>query len=330
MADLSTDYLGLSLRNPIVVGSCGLTGSVDGVKAMEENGAGAVVLKSIFEEEIVLEHREILEQVAARGYDLDAYEYYDHHLMADKLSKYAKLVSGCKKSVSIPVIASVNCMYSHEWATFAHDLEVAGADALELNMFFMPSDLERTAKEQEQVYFDIISRVQKEVSIPISVKMSYHFTNLGRMIVELSKTGIGGLVLFNRFYTPDFDIEAFKVVSRNILSTPAEHKIPLRWVAMMSERVACDLAASTGVHTGEAVIKQLLAGAKAVQVVSALYKNGAEHIGTMLDDVNRWMTLHEFYALEQFRGKMSQATSENPAAYERVQFMKYAGSGHVG
>jgi dihydroorotate dehydrogenase (fumarate) len=327
MADLSTNYLGLDLRNPIVVGSSGLTSSVDRVKGLEQSGAGAVVLKSLFEEEIVLEHREILEQVASRGYDVDAYEYYDHQLRTDKLSEYTALVSGCKKSVSIPVIASVNCMYSHEWVTFAHDLERAGADALELNMFFMPSDLERTPAEQEQVYFAVISRVQNEVSIPISVKMSYHFTNLGRMIITLSDMQIAGLVLFNRFYTPDFDTERFKVVSRNVLSTPAEFGIPLRWVAMMSQRVSCDLAASTGIHDGQAVIKQLLAGAKAVQVVSALYRNGNDHIQVLLRELDRWMTRHEFYALEQFCGQMSQAESDNPAAYERVQFIKYAGGG---
>jgi dihydroorotate dehydrogenase (fumarate) len=218
-------------------------------------------------------------------------------------------------------------MYSYEWATFAHDLERAGADALELNMFFMPSNLERTPREQEQVYFDVVSRVQQEISIPVAVKMSYHFTNLGRMIVKLSEMQIAGLVLFNRFYTPDFDTDQFRVVSRNVLSTPAEFGIPLRWVAMMSERVECDLVASTGIHDGQAVIKQLLAGAKAVQVVSALYKNGSEHIRVMLKELDRWMTLHEFYAVEQFRGKMSQGESDNPAAYERVQFMKYAGGG---
>ena len=227
------------------------------------------------------------------------------------------------------MIASVNCMYSHEWISFAKELESAGADALELNMFFMPSDFTRSAEEQEQAYFDTIVRVQKAISIPIALKVSYHFTNLGRMIVRLSETGIAGLVLFNRFYTPDFDIEKFRVLSRNVFSTPAELGISLRWVAMMAERVNCDLAASTGVHDGQAVIKQILAGAKAVQVVSTVYKNGSAHIHAMLRELDTWMTRQGFYGLEQFRGKMSQGASDNPAAYERVQFMKYAGGGQT-
>jgi dihydroorotate dehydrogenase (fumarate) len=327
MADLSTVYLGLKLKNPIIAGSSGLTSSVERVKNLEENGAGAVVLKSIFEEEIALEHEDILDQVAARGYDIDAYEYYDQQIRSDKIRAYIDLIGGCKTSVSIPVIASVNCMYSHEWVSFAKQIESAGADALELNMFFMPSDLSRSSADQEQIYLDVIAKLKQQVSMPIALKMGYHFSNLGRMIVDLSKTGIAGLVLFNRFYSPDFDIDNLRAVSRNILSTPAELGISLRWVAMMSGRVDCDLAASTGIHDGQAVIKQLLAGAKAVQVVSALYKNGIGHIQTMLQEVDTWMTRQGFYGLEQFRGKMSQAESENPAVYERVQFMRYAGGG---
>ena len=218
-------------------------------------------------------------------------------------------------------------MYSHEWVSFAKELESAGADALELNMFFMPSDLIKSSADQEQAYLDVIAKVQQQVSIPIALKMGYHFSNLGRTIIELSKTGVAGLVLFNRFYSPDFDIDKFKVVSRNILSTPAELGVSLRWVAMMSGRVACDLAASTGIHDGQAVVKQFLAGAKAVQVVSALYKNGTDHISGMLQEIDAWMTRQGFYGLEQFRGKMSQAESDNPAVYERVQFMRYAGGG---
>ncbi|MBN1642667.1 MAG: dihydroorotate dehydrogenase-like protein [Anaerolineae bacterium] len=324
MADLTTSYLGLKLRNPIVAGSSGLSASVEGVKALEQNGAGAVVLKSIFEEEIVMEHRDLLEQVAARGYDVDAYEYYDQQIRGDKLREYTALIAACKSSVSIPVIASVNCMYSHEWISFAKEIESAGTDALELNMFFMPSDLERSSAAQEQAYFDVVAKVRQQVDIPIALKVSYHFTNVGGMILRLSRTGVAGLVLFNRFYTPDIDTDALRLVSRNVLSTPAEQGIPLRWVAMMSGRVDCDLAGSTGIHDGDAVVKQILAGASAVQVVSALYKNGVGHLATMLAEVDAWMTRKGYYGLEQYKGQMSQKQSENPAAYERVQFMKYA------
>lgn len=327
MADLSTEYMGLYLRNPIIVGSSGLSATVKGVQQLEKSGAGAVVLKSIFEEEIVLEYQDAMAEMVARGYDTEAYEYYDQQIRGDKLSAYTDLIASSKKRVAIPVIASVNCMYSHEWVSFARDIESAGADALELNMFFMPSDLKRGAEEQEQLYFDVLGKVKQQIGIPVALKMSYHFSNLGRMIIKLSESGVQGLVLFNRFYTPDFDTEAFKVVSRNVHSTPSELGISLRWVAMMSDRVNCDLVASTGIHDGQGVVKQLLAGAKAVQVVSALYKNGIGHLQTMLAEVEQWMTRQGFYGLEQFRGKMSQSKSENPAVYERVQFLKYAGEG---
>lgn len=327
MADLSTEYMGLRLRNPIIVGSCGLTGTVLGVVELEERGAGAVVLKSIFEEEIVREHRDLLAQVAARGFDVDAYEYYDQQIRGDKLGQYTTLISECKERVDMPVIASVNCMYSHEWVSFAREFESAGADALELNMFFMPSDFSRSCQEQEQLYFDVVGKVRKQVSIPVALKISYHFSNLGHTIIALSKTGIGSLVLFNRFYRPDFDIDNMRVVSRNVFSSPAELGMSLRWVAMMADRVSCDLAASTGIHDGQAIAKQLLAGAKAVQVVSALYKHGSGHLRGMLEELDRWMTAHGFYGIDQFRGQMSQASSDNPSAYERVQFMRYAGGG---
>jgi dihydroorotate dehydrogenase (fumarate) len=329
MADLSTQFLGLRLRNPIIVGSCGLTGTVSGVVELEEQGAGAVVLKSIFEEEIVQEHRDILTQVAARGYDVDAYEYYDQQIRGDKVGQYTRLISECKGRVGIPVIASVNCMYSHEWVSFAKEFESAGADALELNLFFMPSDFSRTCTQQEQLYFDVVEKVQKQVSIPIALKISYHFSNLGHTIMALSETGIRGLVLFNRFYTPDIDIENLRVVSSHVFSSADEIGMSLRWVAMMADRVSCDLAASTGIHDGHAVAKQLLAGAKAVQVVSALYEHGSAHLSAMLGELDQWMTRHGFYGIDQFRGEMSQASSDNPSAYERVQFMRYAGGGRV-
>jgi dihydroorotate dehydrogenase (fumarate) len=324
VSDLSTQYLGLTLRNPIVVGSCGLTSSVDGIRDLEQGGAAAVVLKSIFEEEIAFEYQEVLKQ-AAPDFNIEHFDYYDYQIKEEKLNRHIQLVQESKKSVSIPIIASINCTYSHEWVFFARELESAGADALELNMFFLPSDLGRSSEETERVYFDIVEKVKRQVSIPIALKISYYFTNLGSMIQRLSNTGIAGLVLFNRFFSPDFDIEDLKIVRANVFSTPAELAIPLRWIAMMANRVNCDLAASTGIHDGQAVIKQILAGANAVQIVSALYKGGIGSIRTMLDELDRWMTHNGYYGLEQFRGKMSQAQSRDPAAYERFQFMRHFG-----
>ncbi|MCG7852005.1 MAG: dihydroorotate dehydrogenase-like protein [Methanosarcinaceae archaeon] len=325
MVDLSTDYLGITLRNPVIIGSSGLTSSVENIKKLEENGAGAVVLKSIFEEEIVFEYEDILKEAASEGFNLDQFDYYDFQIKGDKIDKYIKLIEECKKNISIPVIPSINCIYSHEWTFFTKQLQEAGADALELNMSFLPSDFDRTSEEKERAYFEIIEKIQTEVSIPIALKISYYFSNLGQMIRKLSNTGISGLVLFNRFYSPDFDINTLEVISTNVLSTPSELPLSLRWIAMMAERVNCDLAASTGVHDGTGVIKQILAGANAVQVVSSLYKNGIVYIQEMLKTVEEWMEKKGYNSLSEFRGKMSQAKSINPAAYERVQFMKYFG-----
>jgi len=325
MVDLSTEYLGMKLKNPVIAGSSGLTNSVKSIKELEESGAGAVVLKSIFEEEIAFEYEDILKEAESKGYNLDQFDYYDYKIKEDNIDKYTTLINESKKNVSIPVIASVNCVYSHEWLAFASQLEKAGADALELNMFFLPSDFERTSEEKEKAYFQIIEQVQKTVNLPIALKISYYFSNLGPMIQKLSNTGISGLVLFNRFFSPDFDIDKFEVKSSNLFSAPSDLSISLRWIAIMAARVNCDLAASTGVHDGVALIKQLLAGADAVQVASTLYENGKGRIGEMLKTLEEWMEGKGYGSLSDFKGKMSQAKSSNPAAYERVQFMKYFG-----
>jgi dihydroorotate dehydrogenase (fumarate) len=325
MADLTTEYLGIKLRNPVIAGSSGLSDSVEAIKEFEERGAGAVVLKSIFEEEIAFEYEDILRKAEAKGLNPDQFDYYDFKLKGDRLAKYTEIIAKSKKSVSIPVIASINCVYSHEWTSFAGQLEQAGADALELNMFFLPTEFDRSTEDREKAYFQIIEKVQKEVKIPIALKISYYFSNLGPMIQKLSNTGVAGLVLFNRFYSPDFDIDKFEVIPSNVFSNPSDLSISLRWIAIMAERVNCDLAASTGVHDGVALIKQILAGAKAVQVVSALYKNGNGHIGVMLRTLEEWMDKKGLSKLSDFRGKMSQSKSSNPAVYERMQFMKYFG-----
>ncbi len=325
MPDLSTRYMGLTLANPVIAGSSGLTATVDGVKAAETGGAGAIVLKSIFEEEIAAEYEGALAKAKAKGMSLESYEYYDYQIRGDRIASYVELVRGAKKSVRIPLIASVNCTYSHEWVSFAKELESAGADGLELNMFFLPSDLKRSSAEREKEYFDIIEKVLAQVRIPVALKISPYFSTLAQMIQRLSKTGVAGLVLFNRFFSIDFDVEKLTVTSSNSLSTAAELAVPLRWIALMARRVDCDLAASSGVHDGEGLIKAILAGAKAVQVASALYRNGVGHAATMTRALGTWMDRHGFKTLGDFRGKMSQAESEDPAVYERVQFMKHFG-----
>ena len=225
--------------------------------------------------------------------------------------------------MKIPVIASINCISSHEWTYFAKKIEDAGADALELNLFVLPSTLEKNLDEIDHIYLEIINDVKNLVNIPISIKISYYFSNLGRAIKVLSKTGIKGIVLFNRFYSPDIDIDKMEVVPTNVFSSPQELSTSLRWIGIMANRVKCDLAASTGVHDGQAVIKQLLAGADAVQMVSALYKNGPEYLQTVIGEVEDWMKSKGFDSIADFKGSLSQERYVEPTLYERVQFMKY-------
>jgi dihydroorotate dehydrogenase (fumarate) len=284
-----------------------------------------VVLKSIFEEDIVAEHEEALREATARGFNRMDYDYYDYEIRGERLAEYAALVREAKRGAGIPVIASVNCAYSHEWVHYARGIEEAGADALELNLFFLPSDLRRTPEEIERQYFTVVERVRAAVRIPLALKISPHFTGLARMIRRLSETGAQGLVLFNRFAPLDFDVEAMALSRAGSLSSPAEMETPLRWIALMARRVSCDLCASTGVHDGLSVVKQLLAGAKAVQVVSALYRAGAGRLKEMLAEVEAWMDRHGFADTAAFRGRLSQAASEDPAAFERVQFLKRYG-----
>jgi dihydroorotate dehydrogenase (fumarate) len=322
--DLRTNYLGFTLQNPIIVGSCGYTYSVKDVKSLVENGAAAIVLKSIFEEEIVWEMESNLAQMQ-RPMTIypEIYDFFDLETIEDSVTKYLNLISECKKEVDVPIIASVNCISSHEWVSFARRIEEAGADALELNIFIMPSDLNRTSQENEKMYFEIIDSVLSVAKIPVAVKLSYYFTNLASMIKQISERGVKGIVLFNRFFEPDFDLDTFTVVPTNVLSSPSDLGKSLRWIAIMSERVNCDLCASTGVHDGKAVIKQILAGAKAVQIASAIYRKGPKVIGEMLEEIKNWMNEKGFNSLDDFRGRMSQSRSLNPAAYERAQFMHY-------
>jgi len=323
MPDLSTTYMGLRLKNPLIAGSSGLTGTQQGLRDLEEGGVAAVVLKSIFEEEIAAEYDDTVSEAARKGMSLESYDYYDYEVRGAHVSEYVDFIREAKAAVSIPVIASVNCTYSHEWASFAKNIEDAGADGLELNMFFLPSDIARSSDQGEKDYLQIVERVLKQVRIPVALKISSSFSTLAQMIGRLSKTGIAALVLFNRFYSIDFDIEKMAVTGSGSMSSAAEIAGPLRWVALMSRRVGCDLAASTGVHDGAGLIKMLLAGAKAVQAASAFYKNGAGSAGVMLRELSAWMDRHGFKALTDFRGKLSQAESVNPGVYERVQYMKH-------
>lgn len=323
MVNLETKYMGLSLKNPLIVGSSGLTNSVENIIEIEKNGAAAVVLKSLFEEQINYAVEKTYSTHADVYPHTEADDYIRNYTRQNDVGKYLSLISDAKNAVGIPVIASINCVSGEEWSSFASSIEEAGADGLELNVFVLPSDPTKTAEENEAVYFKVIDEVLKKVNIPVSLKISYYFSSLARMAITLSWKGIKGLVLFNRFFSPDIDIENFEIKTSNVFSTPSDLALSLRWVAMLSAHVKCDLAASTGVHSGMAMIKQLLAGATAVQVASVLYKKGFKEIGSMLEELENWMERKNFNYIQDFRGKMGVEKAKNPAAYERVQFMKH-------
>jgi dihydroorotate dehydrogenase (fumarate) len=323
MADLSTSYMGLTLRNPIIAGSSGLTNSIENIEKIDNCGAGAIVLKSLFEEQINNAINKTFHQSTNNYSYPEAMDYISHYTRSNDLEHYLKLIREAKSKVSIPIIASINCVSSSEWVTFAKSIQEAGADALELNIFILPSDPRRKSEQHEQIYFEILQSVMKQVKIPVAAKISYYFSGLTNMVLQLSWTGIKGLVLFNRFYSPDIDIDKFEVTTGNVFSTQGENTMTLRWVALLSDRIQCDIAASTGIHDGSSVIKQLLAGAKAVQVASVLYQKGFEQIGVMTKEMEAWMDKHHFSTTKDFIGKMSLKGVDNPAAYERVQFMKH-------
>jgi len=323
MAKLSTIYMGLQLKNPIIVGSSGLTSSLDNIRKLAENDAGAIVLKSLFEEQILHEaNRTYSSDQLINAYP-EAQDYIMNYSKDNTVDNYIRLIRDSKQAVDIPIIASINCVSASEWTSFASKIQDAGADGLELNIFILPSDPRHDGVQNEKIYFDIVEKVLKIVDIPVSIKISSYFSGLAKTALKLSWTGISGMVLFNRFFSPDIDIESFDVKPTNVFSTASEIANSLRWVAMLSGRLHCDVAASTGIHDGEGVIKQLLAGAKAVQIASVLYENGRDVIPGMLSYIEEWMNRKGFSSLTDFIGKMSIREAENPAAYERVQFMKY-------
>jgi dihydroorotate dehydrogenase (fumarate) len=324
MADLTTKYMGLELRNPVIVGSSGLTASLDRVKECERAGAGAVVLKSIFEEQILAEVASVRASSGSSYWHPEAEEYIRQYGRHHAAEAYVDLIKSVKEAVSIPVIASIHCVSSGAWTEFANKIERAGADGLELNVYVLPSDPRRGGRENEQVYFDVVSSVSSVTKMPVALKVGSSFSSLSNTLVALGDTPVDALVLFNRYFSFDFDIEKLSLVPASYLSSPDEIATPLRWISILSGQINCDLAASTGVHDGAGVVKQLLAGAAAVQVCSTLYKNGTGHLASILSRVESWMDGHGYSSLDEFRGKLSQDESSDPAAYERVQFMKGA------
>lgn len=322
MVNLATKYMGLDLKNPLIIGSSGLTNSLENIEKFAKLGAGAIILKSLFEEQILHEVSHTLKQDSSANLYPEAEDYIRNYTKQNSVGQYLDLIKSAKKTVDIPIIASINCNSASEWTSFAKSIEAAGADGLELNIFVLPSDINRSSAQNEQVYFDIINKVKAETNLPISVKLSYHFSSLANTLEKLSWTGIKSLTLFNRFFSPDIDLNKLTVKPSFVFSQGADLGISLRWIALLSNRVRCELSASTGVHNGEAVIKQLLAGAQTVQIASVLYKEGFERISEMLETLTNWMNEKGFADLESFRGMLS-VSKDDSGAYERVQFMKH-------
>ncbi len=324
MVDLRTEYSGLELKNPVIAASSTLTDKVSSIKKLEDAGVAAVVLRSIFEEEITHAIRDEFIETAIIDFDEDLFDFYEKKIERGRHKEYLDLITEAKSSVDIPVIASVSCT-SDDWVYFASKIEDAGADAIELNMFILPFKKAASCGELEKIYFEIIEKVLHMVKIPVSIKLTSYFSDLSRILQAFSKTGIKGLVLFGKLFTPDFNLETEEMEPSYKFSTPEEIVTSLRWVAMVSDKIDVSLAASTGVHDGAGLIKQLLAGADAVQIASVLYREGFEATGKMLNELSEWMERKGYEKLSDFKGKMSYARTPNRALYSRVQHMKYFG-----
>ncbi len=321
MPDFSVSYLGIPLQNPLVAASSKLTATLDGVKQCEDAGAGAVVLKSLFEEQIISDAGSMLGNLDSSVH-AEAYDYTSVMSEEYVLDSYLKLVEDAKAQLDIPVIASLNCVSAGKWLDYAANFQTVGADALELNVFVIPADAKRTGADHEKIYIDIAREITKRVDLPVSMKIGPHFSGLAHIMHTLQDEGMKGLVLFNRFYRPDIDIEAMKLVPAKIFSVPQEMSLILQWIALMSGELDCDLSATTGVTDSNAVVKQLLAGAKTVQLCSTLFQNGVGYIKTIRKGLGSWMERHGYAHVEEFRGMLCQEKSDNPEAYERSQYIK--------
>ncbi len=345
MVDLSTTYMGLKLANPIVVASCSLSGTLEGVKRCAAAGAGAIVLKSLFEEQVVAETG-ALTQYADYANHGEAMEYLQGYGMELGPREYLQLVSDAKKAVDVPIIPSLNCFSNERWADYGKKLQQAGADAIELNIGFMPNDLRQDGAAVEQRYYRILHEVKSQVSIPVALKIGPYLSSLANMADRLTRdrveapdftvgwcgpsassgrvvwSGADALVLFNRFYQFDIDVDNLGLVAGNPYSSQAEIHQALRWVSLLAGRIDADLAATTGIHDGRDIVKQLLAGAKVVQPCSTFYKKGLGQIGAMLQELQDWMAEHGFNKIDAFRGRLSQARSSRPESFERMQYIK--------
>jgi len=323
--DLTTTYLGMKLRSPLVPSAAQpLTENVDNIKRMEDAGAAAVVMHSLFEEQLSLERREIFESMTQGTNSFaEALTYFPEpstfHVGPEL---YLRNISQAKNAVQIPIIASLNGSTPGGWVEYARKIEEAGADAIELNIYWIPTDPSLSSIRIEDTYVDILRSVKAQVAIPVAVKLSPFFTNFANMARRLEAVGADGLTLFNRFYQPDIDLESLQVTPNILLSTPMAMRVPLRWIAILRDQVGLSLAATSGIHRATDAIKMLMAGADVTMLCSALLRHGVRHIATVEADIKTWMEEHEYESLHQLQGSMSQKNCPDPAAFERAQYMR--------
>lgn len=324
MVDLTTTYLGLALKNPLVPSASPLMRQLDNIRWLEDAGAAAVVLHSLFEEQILSESQK-LDFILSYGVDSfpEALSYFpdvrSYNLGPDG---YLEHIRRAKEAVSIPIIASLNGFSAGGWVDYARQIEQAGADALELNMYHIAADLHQDSASLEAMYLHLVYEIKRKVKIPLAVKLGAQFSAFANFALRVAEAGADGLVLFNRFYQPDIDLETLEVVPSVTLSSSAELRLRLRWIALLYGRVLADLAVTGGVHSGEDVIKSMMVGANVAMMTSALLQNGIDHLAGVLAVVERWMTEHEYESIQQMRGSMSYKNVSHPAAFERANYMR--------
>jgi len=328
MTDLSTTYLGLNLKNPLVASASPLSKKVDRARKLEEAGIAAIVMYSLFEEQIIHETLELdhYMNVGSESY-AEAMSYLpDGGLYAIRPEKYLDHVSTLKKALKIPVIGSLNGVSKGGWTSYARKIEEAGADALELNMYFIATDLEMTSRDVEDTQVDLVAEVKSAIKIPLAVKISPFVTSLPNFVKRLVDAGADGLVLFNRFYQPDFDLDELEIIHSLDLSTSSDLRLPLRWISILHGKVDADFALTSGVHSHTDVLKAMMAGAKIAMTASNLLHNGEQAIGPILSELEAWMQEREYESIQQMQGSMSQQSVKEPAAFERANYMKVLNS----
>ena len=328
MPDLSTTYLGLHLKNPIVASASPLSKKLERARKLEEAGVAAIVMYSLFEEQIIQESLE-LDYYLSRGSHSfpEAMTYLpDGGMYGVSPEKYLNQIAGLKKALNIPVIGSLNGVSKGGWTSYARKIQEAGADALELNLYFIPTDLDMTSNDIEDMQVDLVAEVKAAITIPLAVKISPFVTSIPNFTKRLVEAGADGLVLFNRFYQPDFDLDELNVVHTLDLSTPAEMRLPLRWISILSGKINTDFALTSGVHSHVGVVKAMMAGAKVAMMASNLLHHGEKSVGPILSELDAWMIDHEYLSIQQMQGSMSQKSVKEPAAFERANYMKVLGS----